>query len=237
MTAPNRGSSAVDPWALYAGSRDRFIELVRSLSEEELGRTIPVTPGWTVTQALAHVCGLNGDLAAGLREGLGTAERTAHQVDSRAGMTADEICDEWLGHGEVVREIIDEHGFLGRRLAADLIIHLQDVQHALGRPIDREDEATVDAGHTYATHTVDRWLEETGVEVAIELSDDSWFVPAACGEPPDLILRATPYDFLRSVSGRRSRAQVEALGWSGDPGAVLDHFSPYTTLADTDVDI
>lgn len=230
-------ATIVDPWTLYAGSRDRFIELIRSLSDEDLDRTIPVTPGWTVAQALAHVCGLNGDLAAGLREGLGSAERTADQVDSRSGMTAAEICEEWLGHEEVVKALIDGNGFLGRRLAADLIIHLHDVQHALGLPIDRDDEATVDAGHTYATHTVDRWLDETGVEVAVELSDDSWFVPSACSEPPDLILRATPYDFLRSVSGRRSRAQVGALGWSGDPGSVLDHFSPYTTLGDVDAEI
>ncbi|MEL6982675.1 MAG: maleylpyruvate isomerase N-terminal domain-containing protein, partial [Actinomycetota bacterium] len=138
--------AAADPWALYAGSRDRFIELVRSLSADELDRTIPLTPGWTVTQALAHVCGLNGDLASGLREGLGAAERTAHQVDSRAELTAAEICEEWLGHGDTVKAIIDEHGFLGRRLAADLVIHLHDVQHALGRPIDTEDDVPVDAG-------------------------------------------------------------------------------------------
>lgn len=230
--------AAVDPWQLYAGTRDRFIELVRSLSDEELARTIPLTPGWTVTQALAHVCGLNGDLASGLREGLGTPERTAHQVDSRAGMAPDEICVEWLGHGDTVEAIIDEHGFLGRRLAADLVIHLHDVTHALGLPIDTEDVATVDAGHTYATHTVDRWLEVTGIEVAIEFDDGSWFVPSAGFEPPDLVLRTTPYDFLRSVSGRRSRAQVEGLGWSGDaPSALIDHFSPYGPLREVDAEI
>lgn len=237
MSGADSTATSGDAWTLYAGSRDRFIELIRSLSEEELGRTIPLTPGWTIVQALAHVCGLNGDLASGLREGLGTDERTAEQVGSRAGMTAAEICDEWVGHGDAVKAIIDENGFLGRRLAADLVIHLHDVQHALGLPIDREDEATVDAGHTYATHTVDRWLEVTGREVAIDLDDGSWFVPAACFEPPDLILRATPYDFLRSVSGRRSRAQVEGLDWSHDPGTLLDHFSPYTELREVDVEI
>lgn len=230
-------TDAIDPWELYAGSRDRFIELVRSLSADELTNTIPLTPGWTVTQALAHVCGLNGDLASGLREGLGTPERTANQVDSRAELTAAEICDEWLGHGDLVKAIIDDNGFLGRRLAADLVIHLHDVKHALGQPIDTGDAATVDAGHTYATHTVDRWLDTTGIEVAIELSDDSWFVPSACSEPPDLILRATPYDFLRSVSGRRSRAQVESLGWSGSPGKLIDHFSPYGELREVDAEI
>ena len=230
-------TGAADPWVLYTDTRNRFVDLVRSLSDEDLDRTIPLTPGWTVAQALAHVCGLNADLAAGLREGLGTPERTAHQVDSRVDRTAAEICDEWLGHGDAVEAIVAEDGFLGRRLAADLVIHLHDVLHALGRPIDTEDAATVDAGHTYATHTVDRWLETTGIEVAIELSDGSWFVPAACGEPPDLIVRATPYDFLRSVSGRRSRAQVEALDWSHHPGPLLDHFSPYGPLRSVDAEV
>lgn len=228
---------APDPWTLYAGTRDRFIDLIRSLADDELDRTIPLTPGWTIAQALAHVCGLNADLAAGLREGLGSPERTADQVDSRAGLTAAEICDEWLGHGDTVEAIIADNGFLGHRLAADLLIHLHDVQHALGLAIDTEDEATVDAGHTYAHHTVDRWLDSTGIEVAIDLSDGSWFVPSACFEPPDLVLNATPYDFLRSVSGRRSRAQVEALDWSADPGPLLDHFSPYGELPEVDAEI
>lgn len=228
-----------DSWPLYAQTRDRFIDLARSSTAEQAATTVPLSPGWTVAQVLAHVCGLNGDLADGLREGLGTAARTAHQVDSRAGRSVDEVCDEWLQHGPVVEAIIGRHPFLGRRLAADLVIHLHDVHHALGRPVDRDDEATISGGQTYATHTVDRWLEAKGIAVTIDLTDGGPFEPSAAVSPttPRVTLRASAYDFLRSVSGRRSRAQVEALDWSADPGALIDGFSPYGQLRDTDAPI
>lgn len=225
-------------WPLYADTRDRFIALVRGLTPDEAGRTVPITPGWTVTQVLAHVCGLNADLAAGMREGLGTDERTAHQVEVRAGHTVDEICDEWLGHEPAVAEIMGGNPYLGRRLGADLVIHLHDVQHAVGQPIDRGDEATVSAGRTYASHMLDRWVEATGVRVEVDL-DGARFSPspgegAAAGT---LGLRASPYDFLRSVSGRRSRNQVAALDWDGDPSPLLDRFSPYAPLPTGDVEV
>jgi hypothetical protein len=52
-----------------------------------------------------------------------------------------------------------------------------------------------------------------------------------------ITLRATAYDFLRSVSGRRSRRQVETLDWSADPGPLLDTFSPYGPLRSADAPV
>ena len=230
---------STDPWALYSGTRDRMIAIARALAPEEAERAVPLTPGWTIAEVVAHVCGLNADLAAGMREGLGTDERTAHQVATRSGSSVDEVCDEWLGHAGTVREVIDDDGFLGLRLAADLVVHLHDVQHALGLPIEPDDEATNRGGRTYAARTPDRLVDPAGVRLAIELADGSRFGPSPGSDPglPSLTLRSTPYDFLRSVTGRRSRRQVGALDWSGDPGAVLDHFCPYGPLRSTDAGI
>jgi hypothetical protein len=231
-------------WPLYADTRDRFIALVRALDGSQVDAAVPITPAWTIRQVTAHVCGLNADLAAGLREGLGTDQRTALQVETRDGKTIEQVCHEWLDYGATVEAIFADNDFLGHRLHADLVIHLHDVQHALGIPIDTADQATVDAGQTYATHTVDRWLDQAGIDTTIEFMDGGRFVPSSHDSTNDdaspmdrITLRATAYDFLRSVSGRRSRRQVETLDWSADPGPLLDTFSPYGPLRSADAPV
>lgn len=243
----------IDPWTLYSRTRDRMIALVRPLTADQAGQFVPMTPGWTITEVVAHVCGLNADVASGMREGMGSDERTKYQVDSRAGANLETLCDEWLWHADAMRAAIDEDGFFGFRLSADLVVHLHDVQHALGQPIDSGDEATVSGGRTYATRTPDRMAELAAVDLSIELSEGSRFEPSegAGSGLPKLVLRTTPYDFLRSVTGRRSRAAVRALNWSrnqpgnqpgeavlsGELSRVLDHLSPYGPLRETDANV
>ena len=230
--------TVADPMTLYATTRDRFIALVRPLGPDQAGRTVPMTPGWSVVDVLAHLCGLNADVASGLREGLGTDERTAHQVAVRAGRSVAEICDEWLGLGEAMAAAAAVDGFFGRRLSADLVVHLHDVQHALGVPIDRTDEAAVSGGRTYAARIPDLVMAATGVGLVVELGEGHRFGPAEAADGlPTVTLETTPYDFLRSVTGRRSRAQVAALDWHGDPTPILDHLCPYGPLRSTDAEI
>lgn len=222
--------STTDPWDLYSGTRDRLIELLRSLDSEQATQRVLLTPGWTITNVASHICGINADVASGRLERLGTDERTAHQVAVRAGHTLEDICREWLGHESSMRRAIESDAFLGLRLAADLIVHLHDLQHTLEISIDREDPATLSAAQTYASIIPELLLARCQVAITIELTDGSQFTtPADSGDPP-LVLRATPYDFLRSATGRRSAGEVQALDWTGDPAAILDHFSPYGPL-------
>ena len=214
-----------EPWALYAGIRDRFIDLLRSLDGEQAARLVPACPDWTVAGVAAHVCGLNADIAAGRREHLGTPERTGLNVELRAGSSLDEICDEWIGYEETMSEVMAEDPYFGQRLAADLVVHLHDVQLALNLPVDRDDEATLAAVRMYA--------DRVGAGIADDL-DGEMVVDFGEG----LTLRTTPYDFLRSVTGRRSRGQVESLEWAGDPTALLDAgLSPYGPFPAEDLEI
>ncbi|MCP4957886.1 MAG: hypothetical protein GY925_01315, partial [Actinomycetia bacterium] len=58
------------------------------------------------------------------------------------------------------------------------------------------------------------------------------------GAEPTLVLRASAYDFVRSVTGRRSRGQGEALNWTGDPTSVLDQaWSAYGPIRQDDVGV
>ena len=230
--------SSKDSWSLYVDTRDRFIELLRSLEVEQAATAVPFSPGWTVRDVAAHVCGLNAEVAAGRREGLGTDERTALQVQARAGHSVDEICDEWMSHEVAMKGAIDDDSFFGNRLAGDLIVHLQDIRHTLALSIDTDDEATTDAAHTYVVNVQGRVRERLGIDFDIALTDGTSFPPDPATDRSSMSLRTTPYDFLRSVTGRRSRRQIEALDWSGDPTRILDEaWSPYGELPADDAEV
>ena len=232
----NDESAPNSAWDDYASLRDRFIALVRSLDDLQLDTHVPMCPDWTVTGVAAHVCGLNADLVSGMTGGLGTDERTARQVATRSGATIDEICTEWLGYESAMRAVCERTPLWAIRLAADLAVHLIDVQHALGLPIDHDDRFTTSAAHRYAEIFQGRVGEILGLGVAVELTDH--FRLSANAELPDsgVVLRAAPFDFLRSYTARRSRRQVEALDWQGDPSQILDEaWSPYGTFQPDDV--
>ena len=231
-------ATTTDAWALYCGLRDEVIDLACSLSESQLDQAVPLTPGWTNAEVVAHVCGLTVDVNAGVREGLGTDERTSKQVADRAGHAVADVCDEWVSNCEALAAVIAAEPVMGLRLSADLVVHLHDMQHGLGAAIDRSSAGSISGGNTYATRTPDRLVEMADVALTIELTDGQSYRPSVdtAGSRP-LTLRTTSYDFLRSVTGRRSRAEVASLGWSDDPGNLLDTFSPYGALRTDDAGV
>jgi uncharacterized protein (TIGR03083 family) len=220
----------------YAAQRDEFIELIRSLDDDGLATRVPMCPSWTVLDVARHVCGLNAELVAGVPGSLGSDEATARQVADRATSSAADVCDEWSGHGLGMEAICTAEPLWAIRLGADLVVHLHDVRHALGLDVDRDDVATAAGAHRYVDVFQQRVGEIIRVGVTVELTDG--FRRAADPTLPDsgVSLRATPFDFLRSYTGRRSRRQVEALDWRGDPSAVLDQaWSPYGPFQPIDV--
>lgn len=220
--------SADDTWSHYSALRDHFIVLVRPLDESQLDTLVPMCPAWTVKDVAAHVCGLNNDLTDGITEGLGSAQRTTHHVSLRSGRTIGEVCDEWLGYDSEMSAICERIPLWATRLAADLTVHLHDVQHALGLPIDRDDRFTAVAAHQYAGVFQQRARDILGLGVTVELTDGARREADPTLPPSGVVLRATPFDFLRSFTGRRSRQQVEQLDWTGDPTRILDEaWSPY----------
>ncbi len=227
-----------DSWTLYGETRDRCIELLLSLNSEQSALRVPLSPDWTVTDVASHLCGLNAEVASGRLVGLGTDERTSHQVALRRGHSLRDICDEWIGHEAPMRQAIAADPFFGTRLAGDLIVHLHDIRHALGLPINRDDDATISAAHCYVLNLQERVSDRLDVGIDVVLTDGARFPAAGSATTAAVSLEASPYDFLRSVTGRRSRRQVETLGWSGDPTEILDQaWSSYGSLPSDDVEV
>lgn len=231
-------SGATDAADLYFGTRDELIDIATGLTDEQLSTSVPMSPEWSVQDTVAHVCGINADVISQRFEGFGSDEWTAYQVDTRRGQSIADICAEWSGFTSALGAHFAKDPFFGVRLTGDLIIHLQDIQHALNLPIDQAHPAALVGGARYVPHLQERVRDAMdGAAVAINLIDGASY-PAVEGTVGDLALRVSSYDFLRSVTGRRSRRQVEALDWTGEPTDLLDRaWAAYGELRTDDVSV
>jgi hypothetical protein len=207
-----------DVWPLYRDIRESFLDQLEALPADSADTMVPMCPAWRVVDVVSHVCGLNADLAGGMRAGLGSEESTARQVAERADRMLAEVAGEWRSYSDAIESLYEEIPAMGIALVADLVMHVHDVQHALGLEIDREGPGVAVAATRYVEVLTANVAERLGTEIEVNLIDAE---TSAVGSV-ELRLDATSYDFLRSIGTRRSRRQVEALAWSGDPTAVLD---------------
>jgi len=207
-----------DTWPLYRDIRDSLLDELEALPADSADMMVPMCPEWRVVDVVSHVCGLNADLVGGMRSGLGSEESTARQVAERVNRTLAEVAAEWRSYSEAIEALYAEIPAMGLALVADLVMHVHDVQHALGLEIDPTGPGVDVAATRYVDVLKSQVSERLGLELDINLTDVE---PSADGSA-DLRLDATSYDFLRSIGTRRSRRQVEALDWTGDPTAVLD---------------
>lgn len=209
---------------LYARGRERIIDLVR---DADADARVPTCPAWTVKDTLAHVAGIPADILAGNVEGAATDPWTAAQVDARRDRTIAEIVAEWQETGPQIDGMIDAFGRTGAQLLVDLTSHEHDIRLALDRPGAR-DEAVLDVALDFIAGgygaLIDRPLGIEAEGRTMQLGGDG---------TPLATLRGSRFDLVRAFTGRRSRAQIAAMDWSGDRDAFLDTFEygPFTLPA------
>jgi uncharacterized protein (TIGR03083 family) len=228
-----RRAETIDTAALYARKRAELVDLVRGLPVERLELRIPATPDWRVRDAFAHVVGITADLNAGTFGDRSDPEAwTEAQVEARRSRTIDEIASEWERESAAFEGGLRLFGYeLGSHYVGDLHAHLQDVRAALALPADR-DPVTVLVALDFYLGSTDTALRAADVGAVEIVADEEHHVVG--GGPPVATLRATPFEVLRTLSGRRSRAQIAAMAWTGDRDRVLTSLSRYP-LPETDL--
>ena len=215
--------------ALYAAGRQSLSDLVLEHAAAA-GTSTPACPEWTVHDVVAHVTGIAADLVAQRLDGVGTDAWTSAQVDSRRDRTIEQIVDEWTSIAPQFESGLDLLGpGAGQPSVSDLTIHEHDARGALNAPGNRESDGIAVAFEYYAQSLGAR-VTEHGLP-ALRLIGDGDEQVAGDGEPTATV-RATRFDLVRTLSGRRSSAQVRALDWTGDPTPYLDVISAYGARTD-----
>lgn len=192
----------------YVALRARVIDLLRSTPESSGNILVPCTPEWTIRQLAAHLVGVPEDVLAGRMEGVTTDAWTHAQVERYGDLTLTELADLFESSAPKIDAII--HNFpqpIISQFVMDAVTHEQDMRSALGVPGGRDSKAI-----------------EVGVGFFLNLFE--------ANDPPlfDALLntRVSQWDVLRSVTGRRTVEQMNALGLDGEAIALQIAGLPFT---------
>ena len=215
---------------LYDSGRARIAALVGALPDADLGRPVPSTPGWTVKDLVGHLAGVASDLTSGRVDAAGSPAWTARQVHERRSLPLRAVLDEWASVAASLGVAMASAPTpVWRCLVCDMACHEHDLRGALQRPGARHTDA-VDFARQAGVGLVHTRLRRAGTGgLRVVAGATEWFIGPG---DPTATLSVEPFELFRLLYGRRSRPQIAALAWSGDPTAYVDHLAllePATT--------
>jgi uncharacterized protein (TIGR03083 family) len=215
-------AQAPDLARFYRETRQRLTALVSGLDAAALATPVPACPGWSVADVIGHLAAIPEDALAGRLTGPPSEEETAAQVARYSGRAMTQTLASWTDLAPQFEEIVA--AFEVWPAVIDVASHEQDIRGAVGQPGARDTEVIRET----AGWLIARLRPPVPIRVTIE---DAEILLGPDGEPV-LELRTTRYEAFRWRMGRRSRNQLAALDWAGDPSPVLDHlvvFGPAVT--------
>ena len=237
----------IDLGDAYAEIKARVLECVGAPNRDSWSKPVPATPDWTVRDVVAHVTGIAADGAAGtVPEGINLLEQFRDDdvvaarndfadghVARREGRSPAELLEEW---GKAEPGLLDALRGTPRDgnsplpfafdvvIVTDLCVHADDIANALGAPPNRDVAAARVALSGYA-FGVDYRVKALGLP-ALRLRYDGKEKTLGEGEPA-ATLSTDSWELLRVLAGRRSRSQIAALDWTGDPEPYLPLLPAY----------
>ena len=204
---------AVDLAGLYRETRERLTALVSGLDGAALATPVPACPGWEVQDVVAHLAAVVEDALAGRLTGPPSEAETAVQVARYKGRPMTRTLTGWATGAPQFEEAISALNI--PPAVIDVASHEQDIRGAVGQPGARDTEVIRELAGWLITRL------RTPVPLRVTVGDRRFQVGPDGG--PVLELATTWYDAFRWRMGRRSRSQLAAMDWSGDPAPVLDH--------------
>lgn len=211
--------------ALYREAKATTVALVSGLRLDELGQTCRACPDWSLQDVVAHhVHVVTTHLAGGLP--LATYTAIVGDDDQQRANAA-KARDEWTDEGVVARrgrslvsllaewdravEALDDEG---AGAALDLVVHLDDIAETLGRPAPEPGELRDAVLTLWNRAFVRPRLGGIGLTVDLLATDTGrrW------GKGAAPTVSGPTYELLRTVCGRRTRAEADrALDWGDTP--------------------
>lgn len=208
------------PSQTYSAVRRRLLDLASTMDPVAQSTAVPALPGWSVRDTYAHLAGICADVADKRLTRPATPDWTAEQVATRASLSLVDICAEWARRGPELDALFAQPGAeRSHLLAQDAWQHEQDIRGALGLPGDRNAETCTWMAETTVAYLARRWPD--GLPAVRVLAGG---IDRALGEgEAAATLRTELYELARLVLGRRSRPQILAMDWEGEPTpAMLD---------------
>ena len=209
---------------LYQETRERISKLVTGLDDAALSTAVAACPGWSVRDVVAHVAAVADDWADGRLAGPPTDEETAAQIARFGGHDLAEILAAWTDAAARLDRMAETAGVAPP--LGDITGHEHDVRGAIGRPGARDSAAV--------WYTSDLLLADLRTPVPLRVTVEDAQYRSGPDDGAEIRLRTTRFEALRWRTGRRSRAQLAAMDWSGDPTPVLDHLYMFGP-ADADI--
>ena len=209
--------------AAYAELRERLTAVLADVDDATAASTpVPACPAWTVTELAAHVYGVARDVSDGNVAGAGSDAWTASQVDRFAPLGLAGLVRAWNEVGPGFEETVAGYPeAIAAQITFDAGVHEQDLRGALDRPGAR-DAASVQIGIEFIGASLGRLAEEGGLP-GVELTCPDTVLVVGPG-PDRLRLETDTFTLARSLTGRRSPAQLAALPWQGEPTPYLAVF-------------
>ena len=177
----------------YTELRVRVTELMQSLSLEQSKTVVPHCPQWTVKDCLAHMVGVPEDVINGQMEGVASEAWTNRQVQRHAQDSVADLLAVWESNAPVFAKILPNIPQpVISQFMFDQTTHEHDIRKAVGQPGGR-DTLAVAVAEGFIRNSLAQQSDPAIAQLATH--------------------KLAGFEFLRSLSGRRSRAQISLNGF------------------------
>lgn len=184
----------------YVDLRSRVIELLRD-NLESADLSVPHCPDWTVRQTVSHMVGVNEDVLSGNMAGVTTEAWTQAQVDRHSSDSLAELLDRWESLATEI-DALSPHfpEPINHQFVFDATMHEHDIRCALGDTGARDSGAIVVA-KAFLLNMLDRQPRPAVREL--------------------MQVGVVDFDWVRSLTGRRSLEQIASCGLDPDAVALI----------------
>jgi uncharacterized protein (TIGR03083 family) len=177
----------------YSELRIRVADLMRSITSDQALTVVPHCPQWTVKDCLAHMVSVPEDVINGQMDGVATDAWTDRQVQRHKQDSVSDLLAVWETNAAVFGNILPRipQPVLSQFMF-DQTTHEHDIRAALGKPGARESMAVA--------------VAEGFLRDSLSKNSDAVIASMANHE-------VRGFEFLRSLSGRRSKAKISQNGF------------------------
>jgi hypothetical protein len=200
----------------YTELFERVSKLIDFEPESITSAMVPHCPKWTVKCVLSHMIGVPEDVLLGQMEGVTTEAWTQRQVDRHTEQSKNELLANWSNTYENFKALLPKIPQPTiSQFVFDQVTHEHDIRHAISQPGARNSRAIA--------------VAEGFVRDLIARNPDPEI--NALADSPKI-----GFDFVRSFTGRRSKAQIAELGLPVETVAAFIRTSPFDIPAESIVE-